>query len=108
MRTLVGSPACGAVFGAVTNSVCRFKTARGLMNDASMSGYGVGERRSEHTAAVVGRQSERWRWDVEAIQAREHTLNPHDVAFDGPVTLSQVPSSILTSEDWDALWGAFF
>ena len=71
--------------------------------DASMSGCGVCERHcSEHTAAVIGRQSERWRWDVEeAIRAREHALKPHDVvAFDGAMTFSEVPPSIITSEDW--------
>ena len=47
----------------------------------SISGYVVRERRClEHKAAKIGRQSERWRWDVEdAIWAREHALRPHDI-----------------------------
>ena len=55
----------------------------------------------------IGRQSERWRWDVEeAIQSREHTLNSRDIAaIDSSVTISEVPPNLLASEDWHvAFW----
>ena len=47
-------------------------------------------------------QSERWRWDVEdSMQARTHALVPHQtVTIDSPVTFSEVPPNLLTSESW--------
>ena len=49
-----------------------------FFGDASMAGHGICERRCpERKFAEIGRQSERWRWDVEeAIRAREHALKP--------------------------------
>ena len=58
-----------------------------------MSGYEICECRcAEHKAAEIGRQSERWRLDVEeAIRAREHALKPREIAaIDQTVSLLKI------------------